>query len=75
MEFRPGQLGAQHRGDQPRHEHAVRDPLPEHRLARIFGIEMNRVHVPGDAGVIHDVGFGNRPAERRVSTNLDLIEC
>jgi hypothetical protein len=40
----PGKLGVQHRGDQPGHEHAVRDPVPEHRMRGISGIEVKRVH-------------------------------
>src|SRR6516162_5879972 len=70
---RPGKLGAQHRGDQPPHEHAVRDPLPEHRLRGVFGIDVNRVHVPGETGVIDDVDFGDRPGERGLIADLDVL--
>ena len=56
-----------------RHEHAVRDPLLEHRMRSIFGIDVNRVHIPGDAGVIDDVGFGDRPGQRGLVTDLDVL--
>jgi crotonyl-CoA reductase len=37
------------------------------------GIDVKRVHVPGDAGEIDDVGFGNRPGQRGFIANLDVL--
>jgi trehalose synthase len=71
--IRPGKLGAEHRGDQPGHEHAVRDPLSEHRLGGMLGIGVNRVPIPGEAGVIHDMHFSDRPGERGFVTDLDVL--
>jgi hypothetical protein len=45
----------------------------EHRMRGIFGIDVKRIHVPGDAGEIDDVGFGNRPGQRGFIANLDVL--
>ena len=71
--IRPGKLGTQHRGDQPRYQHAVRDPFSEHRLRSMFDIGVNRVPVAGQTGVIDDVDFGDRPGERGLIAYLDVL--
>jgi trehalose synthase len=71
--IRPGKLGAQNRGDKPRHEHAVRDPPSEHRLGGMLGIGVKRVPIARETRVIHDMDFSDCPGKRGLVPDLDVL--
>ena len=75
---RPGELRAQHLGNQARRQHPMGDAFLEDGGGSIFRIQMHGVGIAGDGGEQHDIGFrdgfgkfGGQP-HRQVFEEIDF---
>ena len=70
---RPGQLGAQHGGDQACRQHAVGDASAEAGRLGVGVVHVHGIDVAGQAGEVCHVGVGDRVAERGLLADRERI--
>ncbi len=74
IEPSPGSLVPEQRRDIADGQRAVRHPPPEHGLAGILFVEMDRIHVAGRLAEHLDVMFGDGALDLRRHARLEFIE-